>query len=528
MTKATQIIKKIEEENQPLVSILTPVYNTGQYLKEYVKSLEEGSYKNWELVLSDDGSTDKETLNILKELESNKKVRILYNKHQGAPAARNKAAAVAGGKYYTFLPSDSRVNLDAIKRWVGILEEKPDVDFVYCGYTFTDWDDHSQDIPYIPQEFDPYFLYQYNYIDGSALMKQEIFWNIGQWDENIISLQDWEFWIRAVKKGYKGYCIPESMFTTAHIRKDGLSQDSADNWLKRVDTIKRLHNLPDNKLCVSSLGAPFHGMKIAKILNADFQQIPARKPNKYKCVYSLGFFLGQNPDLQATVLGSFKGRKMIHWIGSDILQLMNAPYLQGLQLVESLNEFVDVHLVEFEQTKKELEELGIKNIKIVPLPLSKKYDIKSLPKEFSVAVYMPGVNQGLYCEELMISVARAMPDVKFKFFGNALRKGTLENIEYMGYVQDMEKFIEETSMIMRITGHDGLPLSPCEFAAMGRNVLSNIKMPFWEYVKPNKKQIIQKIREMQKMPVNKIASEYYNKLLDKEKYVKTIKKLAKI
>jgi len=525
---ANKIIETIKEDNEPLVSFITPVYNTGEYLDAYVKSLEEQSYKKWELILSDDGSTQELTKEKLKELENHKNIRVIYNEHAGAPHARNEGAKLANGRYYSFFPSDSRINIDSLKRWVGTLEEHKEYDFVYCGYTFTDWIGKVQDIPYIPQEFDPFFLYQYNYIDGSALMKKEVFDNV-KWDESIKSLQDWDFWIDAVKRGYKGVAIHESMFTTAHIRTDGLSDDSHKNWLERTDIIKKKHGLPNNQLCITSLGAPFHAMNLCKIVGADFAQFPARKPNHYKTVYSLGFYIGQNPDIQATILGSFKGRKIIHWIGSDILMMMGAPYLQGKQLVESLNKFIDVHLAEFDQTKKELEELGIKNVSVLPLPLTKHYDVKPLPKEFTMAVYMPATNEELYNNGLMDSVAKAMPDIKFKFFGNELRKGTINNVEYMGKIpkDKMDKFIESCSAIMRITIHDGLPLSPCEFIAQGRNVLSNVKMPFWNFVTPNKIKIVEEIRKMQKLGVNTLGSKHYNKLLDKKEYVKKLQKTIK-
>lgn len=90
-----------------LVSIIMPTYNCGEFIEETIKSVLEQSYINWELLISDDCSTDN-TKEIVEKY-SNNDSRVKYNrleKNVGAAMARNDAMARANGSYMAFLDSD--------------------------------------------------------------------------------------------------------------------------------------------------------------------------------------------------------------------------------------------------------------------------------------------------------------------------------------------------------------------------------------------------------------------------------------
>src|SRR3990167_6955216 len=87
----------------------------------------------------------------------------------------------------------------------------------------------------------------------------------------------------------------------------------------------------------------------------------------------------------------------------------------------------------------------------------------------------------------------------------------------------MEKFIKECSAILRLTVHDGLPLSLIEFITAGRNAIFNIQMPYMVHINANNKELIaQRIRDTQKLSLNENGSKYYRELVDHNKYRKTI------
>ena len=92
---------------QPLVSVVCPAYNSARYLRETLGSVFSQTYRNWELVIADDGSSD-ETIDIVKTFCGHRQpVRIISLPHSGVPAVtRNAAAFAAQGEFLAFLDSD--------------------------------------------------------------------------------------------------------------------------------------------------------------------------------------------------------------------------------------------------------------------------------------------------------------------------------------------------------------------------------------------------------------------------------------
>lgn len=99
------MVSKIEKEN--LVSIIMPTYNCADFIGETIESVLAQDYKNWELIIIDDCSTD-DTKNIVEKYRYNEE-RIKYHrleKNSGAAIARNTAIDLANGRYIAFLDSD--------------------------------------------------------------------------------------------------------------------------------------------------------------------------------------------------------------------------------------------------------------------------------------------------------------------------------------------------------------------------------------------------------------------------------------
>lgn len=89
------------------VTVVTPTWNSAKYIRETIKSVQDQTYPNWEMVIVDDCSTDN-TVEIIKEMVTqDSRIKIFQlSKNQGAAAARNKAIQEATGRYIAFLDSD--------------------------------------------------------------------------------------------------------------------------------------------------------------------------------------------------------------------------------------------------------------------------------------------------------------------------------------------------------------------------------------------------------------------------------------
>ena len=88
------------------ISVIIPVYNVEKYLRECLDSLINQSFKDFEVICIDDGSTDK-SYKILEEYsQKDSRIKVLKQEHNGAGAARNLGIEIAKGKYIQFLDSD--------------------------------------------------------------------------------------------------------------------------------------------------------------------------------------------------------------------------------------------------------------------------------------------------------------------------------------------------------------------------------------------------------------------------------------
>ncbi|CDB35850.1 glycosyltransferase group 2 family protein [Phascolarctobacterium sp. CAG:266] len=105
-------------ENNLKISVIIPVYNVEKYLKRCLDSVINQAYKNLEIILVDDGSTDN-TLKILQEFAlKNSRIKIFCQENQGAAVARNLGLSIATGKYVIFLDSDDYFEKDLVEKSV--------------------------------------------------------------------------------------------------------------------------------------------------------------------------------------------------------------------------------------------------------------------------------------------------------------------------------------------------------------------------------------------------------------------------
>ena len=144
--------------DNPLISVIVPVYNTEKYLDECLNSLIYQTYSNLEFICINDGSTDS-SYEILKQYrEKDTRFVIINQKNQGAGRARNAGINIARGKYLSFIDSDDRVSLSLYQKFIN-LPQKTDIYVfnaaeynkqtkdIYPRYFFSikEWQNHKDD-----------------------------------------------------------------------------------------------------------------------------------------------------------------------------------------------------------------------------------------------------------------------------------------------------------------------------------------------------------------------------------------------
>ncbi len=92
------------------ISVIVPVYNAEEYLKNCIMSVVRQTYDNWELILVDDGSSDGSLSIADLAAEKDERIRVIHQKNAGPGAARNRGIKEALGDYVVFLDSDDYID----------------------------------------------------------------------------------------------------------------------------------------------------------------------------------------------------------------------------------------------------------------------------------------------------------------------------------------------------------------------------------------------------------------------------------
>jgi len=225
-------------------SLIIPCHKHAHLLSKCIGSIIDQDWKAKEIIVVLD-PYDAEAEKILKTFPEVIWTMTDLKENKGAPKARNMGANLATGDYLIFCDADLELYPGALRTYAEAFDEHPECGFVYAGYKFDD------NLPFPSQEFDPYFLYINNYIDGNFPIRKEVF---EPWREDLKSLQDWELWIRLAKKGVKGHWLKNQyFFTKLYPGKGSISEDSDRNWLERKRTVQNIHNLPRRKVAMTSL-----------------------------------------------------------------------------------------------------------------------------------------------------------------------------------------------------------------------------------------------------------------------------------
>ena len=115
----------------PLISIITPSYNSEKFLPLYLGCLERQRYKNFEVIFVDDGSTDN-TKEIINSINSDLNLKYYYKKNGGVSSARNYGLKHAKGEFIFFLDSDDFISENFLERLIEPMIENKDIDITYC------------------------------------------------------------------------------------------------------------------------------------------------------------------------------------------------------------------------------------------------------------------------------------------------------------------------------------------------------------------------------------------------------------
>lgn len=211
-----------------LISVIVPVYNGGETIKETIESVLNQTFSNLELIIIDDGSQDS-TLNIISNIKDSR-LKVFSYQNAGVAISRNRGIQKAGGKFIAFLDADDLWTSDKLEAQLKALQSNPQAAVAYS------W------VDYINAEGE--FLHNGNHItiNGNAykqmlvenilengsnpLVRRDALIKVGDFDQSLTPAEDWDMWLRlAACYDFVTVPYPQILYRT-------LSSSGSSNVLK--------------------------------------------------------------------------------------------------------------------------------------------------------------------------------------------------------------------------------------------------------------------------------------------------------
>jgi glycosyltransferase involved in cell wall biosynthesis len=211
----------------PKVSIILPTYNCAKYLPESIPSALSQTFRDFELLIIDDGSTDN-TKNVIDENYKDPRIRYIRQEHAGLAAARNNGLDHSTGEYIAFLDADDLFLKSKIEKQLLVFEKSKSAGVVYTGekYFLEDDKDILFDSPHPKFSGDVLvFLKRSNFMPVTTIMiKREIIGDM-RFDVSLKSHEDWDFLLKLSAKRIMFNYLPEPL-TLIRARKSSMTIES--------------------------------------------------------------------------------------------------------------------------------------------------------------------------------------------------------------------------------------------------------------------------------------------------------------
>lgn len=223
------------------VDVVIPLYNSEEYIKETLLSIENQSVRPQKVIVVNDGSTDQSRTVVEKYMkESLMIIELINQKNLGRNAARNRGLKQSESEFVAFLDSDDVWHPNKLMRQMEICDKYPEIGLVYTDFFTINIVGETVNPSFL--EANPTFnplvgkggdlLFKGNVILGSAssaVIKKRVFDDIGQFDESLHAFEDWDMWLR-IAENHSFYFIAQPL---VGIRKHaGNSQNNFDFMLE--------------------------------------------------------------------------------------------------------------------------------------------------------------------------------------------------------------------------------------------------------------------------------------------------------
>jgi teichuronic acid biosynthesis glycosyltransferase TuaG len=199
------------KNNDKLISIVMPAYNSEKYIEDAINSVLAQTYKGWELLVLDDGSTDGTKQIVENICKMNSRVKYIKNKKNlGVSATRNKGVKLSNGEWIAFLDSDDMWEPSKLQKQIDFCTKNV-ADFVFTGSSFiNEKGHHFKGVFEVPAEVSYKKLRNHNVISCSSVLISKKYLKSIHMEKDEIH-EDYAVWLKILKTGVIAYGINESL-----------------------------------------------------------------------------------------------------------------------------------------------------------------------------------------------------------------------------------------------------------------------------------------------------------------------------
>ena len=191
----------------PEITVIIPCYNSGFSLLRTLSSLKSQTYRNFEIIIVNDGSNDSITLKILKNINE-PNIQIINQENKGLSAARNVGILNSNSDFILPLDSDDWLASNALLEFIQFLKKNKNYSYVYSNIV-----NQNQSTGVLKKNYNFFEQLFSNQIPYCFLVRRDVFTKIGMYDLKMKNgFEDWELNIRMGKYGHTGYCLNQDLF----------------------------------------------------------------------------------------------------------------------------------------------------------------------------------------------------------------------------------------------------------------------------------------------------------------------------
>ncbi|MBR2289481.1 MAG: glycosyltransferase [Clostridia bacterium] len=370
--------RNTEFEKSPKISIIVPVYNTPKkFFDELVKSLENQTYRNWELCLADGSPTP---LEFMEEYLKDSRIKYkIIGENKGISGNTNEALSLATGEYIGLLDHDDLLPVFSLYEVVKAINENPEVEFLYSDEDKLETAKGPRYGAFFKPDFSPYTLNSANYICHFSVFKKELMDKLGGFRSEYDGSQDFDIVARASELTKNIVHIPKILY----------------HW--RAHRNSTAQNA-DSKPYAFEVGKKVIHSHIQRSLDTEVEVLDGLTPGSYEIKYKV-----KGKPKVSLIVDSKEPEKVIPKLKVATYENYEIVKVENGNLKEAIENcsgqyfmIVDDNLIKIDRPSFIEDLVGICQDKAVGMVGTKLYDEKELVLHAGIVLGMRGTGDFLY------------------------------------------------------------------------------------------------------------------------------------